>query len=39
MFRPLIIAGRTIKSRLFLGTGKFFSSAIMARALEASGAG
>lgn len=37
--RPLIIAGKTIKSRLFMGTGKFSSSAVMARALEASGAG
>lgn len=34
----LIIAGREIKSRLFLGTGKFSSPQVMARALEASGA-
>jgi thiazole synthase ThiGH ThiG subunit len=35
----LIIAEKAIKFRLFLGTGKFSSSAVMARALEASGAG
>lgn len=34
----LIIAGRTFQSRLFLGTGKFPSTEIMSRALEASGA-
>lgn len=39
MRRTLSIAGRVIKSRLFLGTGKFSSSAVTARALEASGAG
>ena len=38
MLKPLVIAGRAIRSRLFLGTGKFSSSAVMARALEASGA-
>lgn len=36
--KPLFIAGRQIKSRLFLGTGKFPNSAVMAQALEASGA-
>ena len=35
---PLIIAGREITSRLFLGTGKFASPRLMAQALEASGA-
>ncbi len=35
---PLIIAGRSFSSRLFLGTGKFSSGAIMRDALEASGA-
>jgi thiazole synthase len=34
----LIIAGREIKSRLFVGTGKFSSNAIMSEAIEASGA-
>lgn len=34
----LIIAGRTIRSRLFVGTGKFSSPAVMAAAVEASGA-
>ncbi|MBI4726314.1 thiazole synthase [candidate division TA06 bacterium] len=38
MLKPLVIARREIRSRLFLGTGKFSSSAVMARALEASGA-
>ena len=38
MRKPLVIAGREIKSRLFLGTGKFSSGKIMAEALEASGA-
>jgi thiazole synthase len=38
MLKPLVIAGREIRSRLFLGTGKFSSSAVMAQALEASGA-
>jgi thiazole synthase len=33
----LIIAGRQFKSRLLLGTGKFASSRIMAKAIEASG--
>jgi thiazole synthase len=35
---PLVIAGRQIRSRLFLGTGKFPGGKIMAEALEASGA-
>ncbi len=34
----LVIAGRTFRSRLFMGTGKFPSPEVMARALEASGA-
>ncbi len=34
---PLIIAGRTFRSRLLLGTGKFASNEAMAEALEASG--
>jgi len=33
----LTIAGRTFTSRLFIGTGKFASNAVMARAIEASG--
>ncbi len=33
----LIIAGRTFNSRLFIGTGKFSSSAVMDRAIIASG--
>src|SRR5438094_8241186 len=36
--QPLIIAGRTIRSRLFAGTGKFSSNETMAAALESSGA-
>lgn len=35
--RPLIIAGREFKSRLFLGTGKFSSPEAMRDALAASG--
>lgn len=35
---PLLIAGREFRSRLLLGTGKFSSGAVMAAALEASGA-
>lgn len=38
ILKPLIIAGRELRSRLFLGTGKFSSPEVMARALEASGA-
>jgi thiazole synthase len=34
---PLIIAGREIRSRLFLGTGKFSSNEEMVAALDASG--
>ncbi|MFI4910501.1 MAG: thiazole synthase [Sedimentisphaeraceae bacterium JB056] len=34
----LIIAGKEIKSRLFVGTGKFSSNAVMAEAIDASGA-
>jgi thiazole synthase len=35
---PLVIAGVSLRSRLFLGTGKFGSGAGMAAALDASGA-
>ena len=35
--QPLVIAGRSFRSRLMLGTGKFSSNAAMAAALEASG--
>src|ERR1043166_6223827 len=35
---PFIIAGRTFRSRLIVGTGKYSSHAIMAHAHEASGA-
>ena len=35
---PFIIAGRTFASRLIVGTGKYASHAVMARAHEASGA-
>ena len=35
---PLTIAGRSFRSRLIIGTGKFTSNAIMAKAHEASGA-
>lgn len=35
---PLIIAGREIRSRLLVGTGKFSSNETMASALDASGA-
>lgn len=35
---PLIIAGREIRSRLFLGTGKFPSNELMRDALDQSGA-
>jgi thiazole synthase len=34
---PLIIAGVELRSRLFLGTGKFSSGAVMAESLAASG--
>src|SRR5882762_10041841 len=36
--QPLIIAGRTFRSRLIMGTGKFSSPEAMRDALEASGA-
>ena len=36
--RPLIIAGKTFTSRLIVGTGKYSSFAVMAKAHEASGA-
>src|SRR5437763_8969052 len=35
---PLVIAGRTFTSRLFVGTGRFTSPALMREALESSGA-
>lgn len=35
--KNLIIAGQEFSSRLFLGTGKFSSKKVMARAIEASG--
>lgn len=38
MSDPLIIAGTEIKSRFFLGTGKFSSYKLMREAIEASGA-
>lgn len=34
---PLVIAGRTFQSRLFLGTGKYASPEVMVRALDRSG--
>jgi thiazole synthase len=34
---PLVIAGRPFRSRLFVGTGRFSSPAVMRAALEASG--
>jgi len=33
----LVIAGQEFESRLFIGTGKYASSAVMAQAIEASG--
>ena len=33
----LVIGGHTFKSRLFVGTGKFASPEVMAKAVEASG--
>lgn len=38
MSQPLVIAGREIRSRLFVGTGKFPSNESMRDALETSGA-
>jgi thiazole synthase len=35
---PLVIGGRTFRSRLLVGTGKYKDNATMVRALEASGA-
>ena len=35
---PLIIAGRTFRSRLMVGTGKYATNDLMVRAIEASGA-
>jgi thiazole synthase len=35
---PLVIAGRTLRSRLFVGTGKFSTPQAMREAIEASGA-
>jgi len=35
---PLVIAGKTFQSRLIIGTGKYTSHAVMAKAHEASGA-
>ena len=35
---PLVIAGRTFRSRLMVGTGKYASNDLMVRAIEASGA-
>src|SRR5258705_3761357 len=35
---PFTIAGRTFRSRLIVGTGKYSSHAVMAQAHEASGA-
>ncbi len=37
MSKPLVIAGRTFRSRLLLGTGKFSSNELMRDALVASG--
>ncbi len=34
---PLVIAGRTFSSRLFMGTGRFQSPAVLRTALQASG--
>ncbi len=36
--KPLVIGNREIKSRLFIGTGKFPSPDVMAKALDVSGA-
>jgi thiazole synthase len=35
--KPLVIAGRKFTSRLFVGTGKYPSPAVLAKALEATG--
>ena len=36
--RPLVIAGREFRSRLFLGTGKYATPELMKESLERSGA-
>ena len=36
MKNELVIGGRTFRSRLFVGTGKFSSNELMASAIEAS---
>jgi len=36
--KPLVVAGRPLRSRLFVGTGKFSSPETMRAGLEASGA-
>src|SRR5215213_6363476 len=38
MDEPLVIAGRELRSRLMVGTGKYASNAQMVRAIEVSGA-
>ncbi|MQL53791.1 thiazole synthase, partial [Desulfofundulus thermobenzoicus] len=38
MHDPLVIGGREITSRLFLGTGKFANNSLIPRVVEASGA-
>lgn len=38
MDEPLVIAGRSFRSRLLMGTGKFSSPELMRKAIEASGA-
>jgi thiazole synthase len=38
MKKPFVIAGREMRSRLLMGTGKFSGSGVMAAALKASGA-
>src|SRR4051794_26751596 len=35
---PFTVAGRSFRSRLMVGTGKYRNNAVMARAIEASGA-
>ncbi len=37
-YDPLVLGGRTFKSRLFVGTGKYSSFSVMKEALEKSGA-
>src|SRR3712207_3771488 len=38
MDEPLVIAGRALRSRLLVGTGKYRGNELMVRAIEASGA-